>query len=286
LCLITTHRSWRALQLDADSYSTGLLIQNELKTVSLLPKSQQVRTLISQEQRQVALLRVPTVFDTVQAQLDTHRNKYEQRLIRWSVLACEELHRSRKDLEERQNGPESDDDDEKEERFRLDSSEILLMFDEFLKSTQADTTFEHVTVDPEEILAEKIAGAPLDLPKDEIYRRARVNVLLIHHLWTMTIVQIALKDISPATTSMQAPLIDTGQAEMKDQIKRLEQITKRTEWGVSELLSKRLSGSHSTAENRHVQVHLRLPIIGDVDARLLVALLIVILVGLIISRVQ
>lgn len=274
------------MQLDADSYSTGLLFQNELKTVSLLPKGQQVRTLISQEQRQGALLRVSTMIDTDHAQLDSHRNRYEQRLIRWSVLACEELQRSRRDLEGQPDDTNSDADGEKEGRFRLDCSEVLLLFDDLLRSLQVDTSFEHVSVSLDEILAGKAAEVSLGLSRDEVYRQARVNVILIHHLWTMSMAQIASMAKSTPSASTQAPALDTGQADLKEQLKRLEQISKRSEWGISELLSRESSASHSPASNRPMQVRWRLPILGDVDAHLLIALLIGILLGSLTSRIQ
>jgi hypothetical protein len=252
-------------------------MQTEMRSISLLPKGQQVRTLLSQEQREAASKRVSTMMNTASSESSTSCNKYEQRLLRWSVLACEELLRSRKALKSRS-------EEDEEEHFNVESSDMVLLFDDYLRSLQIDPSFKAVSVDPEELIAsKKAAELTRSFSKDDVYRRARINVILIHRLWTLYMSQIKSDDLTSTIPNMQAISKEPVEVDLKEQLKRIEASCKRSEWAVAGLLSRKATVSAQDSRSP-LTLNWRLPYLGTIDSRLLLALIIGILLGSMTSR--
>ena len=238
---IHMHSSWRALQLDAASYSTGVLVQCALKSVSLLPKGQQIRTLISTEQRQAASTRCAcmTGANDSSALSVASRYKLEQRLLRWSVLACEELHNVTMELQA--PGQRSTVDEVGEERFQPQSSEMLGLFHDWVESLGASTEFGPVSLRPDEMRAIRTVSNMQRTSPDEAYRTARIHATLIHHLWTLYIGQAILQTEGQAVETMAQPARaeHAGQDDLSIRLARLEAYSKRAEENLSQLLARR-----------------------------------------------
>lgn len=163
------------------------------------------------------------------------RSRFEQRMLRWSVLACEELQKS--DSKSVDDGDEDDDRD----RFMIDHSELLLLFQDYVDSLELDTKLELVSLDPDEMLTSKRqANKDLHKTQKELYRMARVNVTLLHHLWTLYRNQIAAESADHEEATSKTPDTEiSGQDQVKLQLSRLEEHSRRAEVALSELLSRK-----------------------------------------------
>lgn len=281
-CLI----SWKAPQLDAASYSTGQLVRNDLKMITPLPKGQQIRTLVSQEQRQEASEKSVIMIQSKSQHLDIFHSKFEQRLLRWSVLACEELLRSQKELESRNQDEETSREKEEEgQRFDIQSSEMLILFQDYLSGLQVDASFDPVSLNPEEMTTLKVRKK-VEVSLDEVYRIARIHVTLIHHFWTLYLTPVATDTIStPKQDPISGQLDIVSQKEMKAQLDRIEESSKKAEWGLSELLLRKFPSSQQQGYHTTNEWQCRVPYLGLADARIFIALIVGILMGTMTARV-
>jgi hypothetical protein len=264
------------LQIDAASYSTGTLIASSFKTVSLLPTAQQVRTLISDQLRQDAQSRIASIVTITPSHLSASRGNFERRLLRWSVLTCEELQRSQRSL--------ADPSEMEESRFTVQSSELLVFFRDYLHSIDLDTSFEAVTLNLEELTSSDWSEEGKSITTEDFYRTARVNVTLIHHLWTLYMRQFASEHtFQNEELHLQAPAAagsKLDQTDLKQQLERLESYSTRAEHSLSELLS-RNCGPSTIHRNHHdyLNWHWQLPYVGATDIRILFAFLFGIVLG-------
>lgn len=270
------HPSWRALQLDAASYSTGVLVQCALKSVSLLPKGQQIRTLISTEQRQEASTRCACMASASDSSALSVASRYklEQRLLRWSVLACEELHNVTMELQGQ--GQPSSVDEVGEERFQPQSSEMLGLFHDWVKSLGASTTFDPVSLRHDEMRPIRTVSNKQRISPDEAYRTARIHATLIHHLWTLYLGQaiLQIQEQAVETVAQPARADHAGQDDLSIRLARLEAYSKRAEENLSQLLARR---ARVDWQDCPVQTKARWPLnpTRSTDARLLLLALVI-----------
>lgn len=285
--------SWRAPQINVASYSTAELVRSDVKAISPLSKGQQIRTLVSQEQRQEASEKVVIMTQSNSPLLDSYQSKFEQRLLRWSVLACEELLRSRKEMEsKRENDGTSrrkeEEEEEEEPRFEVQSSEMLILFQDYVKGLHMNASLDPVSLSPEEMSTTTLTNVPRrrNVSLEEVYKIARIHVTLIHHLWIVYLTQTASDPASnskPDPTPRQTDIV--SQRDMKALLDRLEETSKRTEWGLSELLLRKASFPQQQSQHQIEKWQCQVPYFGLLDARIFLALIAGVIIGSMNARV-
>jgi hypothetical protein len=272
--------SWRCTQVDAASYSTAALVTTIIDTTSLLPDGQQVRTFVSTELRQQSQERPVCIASSAALAPNSSRSKFEQRLLRWSVLACEELRRAQRSV----LAQAQDSDEEAESHFQIPSGEVLLLLHDYIESLDIDSNFDIVSLNPEEYHASKLNHAESSpnpsLTKEEIYRLVRINVTLLHKLWTLYRRQVALV----SAPQVDAPVMEytesnDDQKEIARRLQQLEDQSRRTDISLAKVLSQKYHVAPPSIANVRSAWFWNFPYVGLIDARPFLIFIVGVLLG-------
>lgn len=252
-------------QIDPSTYSLSALLEQQFDTITLQPKGQQIRTLISTAQRDYASdCGIPAcLWLGMSDNGRTRRVRTEQQLLRWAVRSFEQWN----EVQE-QDDVDEGDLDELEFGLWTPSSVDILLFLRDLLSTRIndggqgndDAIDEKLDIDGRqgrmsynEIKSWQIQqeNAQMDPQQSVVSRRerqthARISLLLVDHLWRAHLdhaILSARQDVSSAQaatgqqTEPEEGVASAGPTSLDVRLERIEVSAQRTGEVLCQLLS-------------------------------------------------
>jgi hypothetical protein len=237
--------NWRGTSdgFDADAYSLVSLLDMPLKSLQILPRGQQLRTLLSPEQRQKILADGKPAFLLLGKDSERRQRRWhvEQRLLRWSVHAVESFLEIKEELSlanSADSGPQDLQTDQHvkagsyDDQFDIKGAEIVFLLNDMLPQTSNGASLavgEGLEITTSETIAHSL-GSSVDV--NDSVRQARISLVLIHQFNRLYIDQavavarhhlaIDANQTSAASASIDEPLPDDRLSNLLSSNERIE----------------------------------------------------------------